>query len=125
MDVFATCGRKILIVGSSEKCSTSPGAGRMRGSLARPSRARDLRVQSAVVAQPGRRVDRGPAVRMDFEVQVRAGGVTGHPDRADLVSGVHGLADRHAELRHVVVPGYGAVLVPDLDLAAVGAGPVG
>src|SRR6201999_530339 len=57
--------------------------------------------------------------------EVRTGGVTGHPDLADLVTGVHGLADRYGELRHVVVPGDGAVLVPDLDLAAVGAGPVG
>ena len=123
------------MVGSSEKRRATLGAGRMRRSLVRYDvvvlriygfPARRVRVQPAVVAQP-RDPGRPRKPPSGWTSKCRCGPVvlpvipiapTWSP--AYTVSPTD-----HAELRHVVVPGDGAVLVPDLDLLAVGACLVG
>src|SRR5690349_18003211 len=67
----------------------------------------------AVLGQPRRRVDGAAAVRVDLQVQVRAGGVTGVADLADLLARGDLLAHRDADLGHVAVPADRAVPVPD------------
>ena len=67
-------------------------------------------------------VDRVAAAGADLEVQVRAGGVAGGADGADLLAGGDGVAGGDADVGLVAVPDLGAVLEGLDGLVAVGAG---
>src|SRR5476649_1062049 len=53
-----------------------------------------------------------------LEVEVRAGGVAGHPDPPDLLRSTDMLTDMDKDRRHVVVRGEQAAPVRDPDLVA-------
>ena len=59
---------------------------------------------------------------MDFEVEVRAGGVAGGTDDADGLPGSHLLTDAHVgALQHVAVAGDNVACVGDFDVPSAAA----
>src|SRR4051794_68922 len=80
--------------------------------------------RDSAVGQPRDRVDplAVDAALVHLEVQVRAGGLTAHAQKGDLLPGLHVVPDADLDLLHVPVDGDVAVLVEDVDRLAESAG---
>ena len=69
----------------------------------------------ASLSQPRLRIDCLATVRVNFEVEVGAGGKAHRAHAGDLLAGMHVLANGHVKGLHVTINGHGAVVVHDAD----------
>jgi len=76
----------------------------------------------ASLSQPRLRIDCLATVRVNFEVEVGAGGKAHRAHASNLLAGVHMLANGNVKSLHVTINGHGAVVVHDADPLAKAGG---